>query len=55
MEICPREGVMKEEKFPNIRKLSHRWVFGEFGNLREQHNWEDLKKKKKKHTHRIDT
>ena len=44
MEICPREGVMKEEKFPNIRKLSHRWVFGEFWDLRGQHNWEKKKK-----------
>ena len=24
METCPGEGVMKEEKFPNSRKLSHR-------------------------------
>ena len=23
METCPREGVVKEEKFPNTRKASH--------------------------------
>ena len=27
---------MKEEKFPNSRKSSHRWVCGEFWNLRGQ-------------------
>ena len=31
MEICPGEGVVKEEKFPNTRKPSHWWVCGEFG------------------------
>ena len=31
---------MKEEKFPNNRKPSHRWVCGEFWNLRGQHNQE---------------
>ena len=30
METPPREGVVKEEKFPNTRKLSHQWVCGEF-------------------------
>ena len=35
------EGVLKEEKFSNTRKLSHRWVCGEFWNLRGQHNWEE--------------
>ena len=40
MEIYPREGVVKEEKFPNTRKPSHRWVYGEFWNLRGQHNRE---------------
>ena len=44
METCPREGVMKEEKFPNTRKPSHQWVFGEFWTLRGQHNWEGKKK-----------
>ena len=29
---------MKEEKFPHSRKSSHRRVFGEFWNLRGQHN-----------------
>ena len=43
MEICPREGVVKEEKFPNTRKPSHRQVCGEFWNLRVQHNWEGKK------------
>ena len=33
METHPGEEVMKEEKFPNTRKFSHRWVCGEFGNL----------------------
>ena len=37
---------MKEEKFPNSRKPSHQWVFGEFWNLRGKHNWEKKKKKK---------
>ena len=48
METCPGEGVMKEEKFPNSRKPSHRWVCGEFWNLRGQHNWEGKKKKQTK-------
>ena len=30
MGTHPREGVVKEEKFPNTRKLSHQWVCGEF-------------------------
>ena len=46
METHPREGIMKEEKFPNIRKPSHRQVCGEFCNLRGQHNREGKKKKK---------
>ena len=36
-----REGVLKEEKFPNTRKPSHWWVCGEFWNHRGQHNWEE--------------
>ena len=48
----PREGVIKEEKYPNTRKPSHRWVCGEFWNLRRQHNWKKKKRKKRK-THRI--
>ena len=40
----PGVGVVKE-KFPNSRKPSHRQVYGEFWNLRGQHNWE------KTHTH----
>ena len=41
MEIHPRKGVLKEEKFPNTRKHSHQQVCGEFWNLRGQHNWEE--------------
>ena len=48
-ETRPREGVMKEEKFPNTRKRSHQWVYGEFWNFRGEHNREGKKKK----THRI--
>ena len=33
-------GVVKEGKFPNTRKPSHRWVCGEFWNLRGQQNRE---------------
>ena len=40
-ETRPREGVVKEEKFPNTRKPSHRQVCGEFWNLRGQHSWEE--------------
>ena len=46
MESHPREGVMKEEKFPNTRKPSHQQICGEFWNLRRQHNWKGKKKKK---------
>ena len=41
METCLGEGVVKEEKFPNTRKPSHRQVCGEFWNLRGQHNREE--------------
>ena len=44
METHPGEGVMKEEKFPKSRTPSHRWVCGEFWNLRGQYNWEKKKK-----------
>ena len=54
MEIRPGEGVMKEKKFPNSRKCSHRRVCVEFWNLRGQHNWEG-KKHTHTHTHRIGT
>ena len=37
-ETRPREGVVKEEKFPNTRKPSHQRVCGEFWNLRGKHN-----------------
>ena len=40
----PKEGVMKEEKFPHSRKSSDRHVCGELWNLRGQHNWEGEKK-----------
>ena len=43
METCPREGVVKEEKFPHTRKPSHRRLCGEFWNLRGQHNREGKK------------
>ena len=45
METHPREGVMKEEKFPNTRKPAHQQDFGEFWNFRGQHNQERKKKK----------
>ena len=54
METHPAEEVMKEEKFPNTRKPSHRQVCGEFWNLRGQHNREGKKNKQTtttKHTH----
>ena len=38
---------MKEEKFPNTRKPSHRWVYGEFWNFRGGHNREEKGKKQK--------
>ena len=44
METCPREGVVKKEKFPNTRTPSHPQVCREFWNLRGQHNWEGEKK-----------
>ena len=43
-ETCLGDGVVKEEKFPNTRKPSHRRVCGEFWNLRGQHNQEGKKK-----------
>ena len=46
METHPGKGILKEEKFPNTRKLSHRWVHGGFWNLRGQHNWEENKNQK---------
>ena len=36
-----RKGVVKEEKFPNTRRPSHHQVYGEFWNLKGQHNWEE--------------
>ena len=48
MEIHSGKGIVK---FPNTRKLSHRWVCGGFWNLRGQHNQEE--RKKKKTTHRL--
>jgi len=39
-ETCPG-GVVKKEKFPSSRKPSHRWVCGEFWNIRGQHNQEE--------------
>ena len=43
METHPREGVMKEEKFPNTKKPSHWQICGEFWTLRGQHNQEGKK------------
>ena len=43
METHPGEGVMKEETFSHSRKPSHRHVYGEFWNLRGQHNQEKEK------------
>jgi len=43
METHPAEEVMKEEKFPNTRKPSHRQVCGEFWNLTGQHNPKEKK------------
>ena len=51
METCPREGVVKEEKFPNTRKPSHCQVCGNFWNLKGQHNQEGGKKKNPQITH----
>ena len=53
METHPGEGVMKEEKFPYSRKLSHRCVCGEFRNLRGQHKQEKKKKTTITTNHRI--
>ena len=44
METCPGEGVLKGEKFSNTRKPPHQWVYGEFCNLRGQHNQKEKKK-----------
>ena len=46
MEIHPREGVLKEEKFSNTSKPSHQRVCREFWNLRGQHNQEESKTEK---------
>ena len=48
METQPGEGVMKEEKFPNSRKPSHRHVCEEF--LESQRATQPGEKKKKKPT-----
>ena len=48
MAIHPREGVVKEKKFPNARKPSHWRVCGEFWNLRGQHSREEKTKTKTK-------
>ena len=46
METHPREGAVKEEKFPHNRKPCHRHVYEEFWNLRGQHHWEEKQTKK---------
>ena len=40
METHHGKGFVKEQKFPNSKKPSHRWVCGEFWNLRGQQNLE---------------
>ena len=40
-----------KEKFPNTRKCSHQRVFGEFWNLRGQHNQEETHTHTHTHTH----
>ena len=51
METHPREEEVVKKKFPNSMKPIHRWVHGEFWNLRGQHNQEG--KHTHTHTHRI--
>ena len=41
MEPHPKEGVIKEKKFPNTRKPSPQRFCGVFWNLRGQHNQEE--------------
>ena len=41
MELHPRKGVLKREKFPNTRKHSHCQVCGEAWKHRGQHNREE--------------
>ena len=41
MELHPRKGVLKREKFPNTRKHSHCRVCGEPWKHRGQHNREE--------------
>ena len=48
----PWGGSHEGRKFPNSRKASHRQVFGEFWNLREQHN-QEKKRRKQQQQHRI--
>ena len=43
-ETCPGEGVVKAEKFPNIKKPFHQRVCGKFWNLRGWHNREEKNK-----------
>ena len=38
MQTYPWEGVVREEKLPHSRKLSHRSGCGELWNLRGHHN-----------------
>ena len=40
MEFCPGKGVLKREKFPNIRKPSHCRICAELWKHRGQHNRE---------------
>ena len=55
METHPGEGV--KEKFPNTRKPSHQWVFGEFWGISEGNITRREKKKQNKtqNTHLMTT
>ena len=50
MELHPRKGVLKREKFPNTRKHSYCQVCAEPWNHRGQHNQEEKQTIK---THRL--
>ena len=53
-----REGVVKEEMFPNRRRCFQPWhqqVCGEFWSLRGQHNWEEKRKQNKTQTRHLTT
>ena len=47
MELCPRKGVLKREKFPNTRKHSHCQVCAKPWKHRGQHNGGKINKQLK--------